>query len=79
MTAAMDWRTMASCREVTVSFFPGSSRDERQQAREAMSTCMRCPVRLACLQWAVEHKEYYGIWGGTTEAERRRMIEGAEA
>jgi len=71
----VEWRDMAACREVTLNFYPGSSRVERKEARDAMRTCMVCPVRLACLQWAVEHKEYYGIWGGTTESERRRMIE----
>lgn len=73
----VDWRTMAACRrDVTLNFFPGSSRGEKQAAREALRRCQTCPVRIACLQWAVEHKEYYGIWGGTSEAERRRMIDG---
>ena len=39
----------------------------RQRAREI---CQGCPFRLPCLNLAVERKEKYGIWGGTTRHER---------
>lgn len=34
---------------------------------------MKCSVRKACLQYAIDHKIYYGVWGGTTVRERRRI------
>jgi WhiB family redox-sensing transcriptional regulator len=39
----------------------------------AKSLCQTCPYRVACLLYAVENREI-GIWGGTTEGERRRLI-----
>ncbi len=40
---------------------------------EAKAICEACPVRSACLDWALESGETFGIWGGKTPAERRRM------
>lgn len=37
--------------------------------------CMRCPVAGACLEYAQENHEYYGIWGGLSARERRRLRE----
>lgn len=34
--------------------------------------CMRCPVREACLEWAITREEF-GVWGGTTARERAAM------
>ena len=38
----------------------------------AKAICRVCPVRLKCLEWAIEHHEF-GIWGGTSERERRAI------
>lgn len=43
-------------------------------AREALDTCDRCPVRQDCLEWALENRERYGIWGGLSERARRRLL-----
>ncbi|GAA2653452.1 WhiB family transcriptional regulator [Nonomuraea recticatena] len=40
---------------------------------EAMRICRACPVRTECLIHCLLHGETYGIWGGTTEAERRKI------
>ena len=40
--------------------------------RDAKQVCARCEVREQCLQWAIEHDERFGIWGGLSERERRR-------
>ena len=40
--------------------------------------CRQCPVRQACLAFALENGEHYGIWGATTERERRRYRMGRE-
>ena len=36
--------------------------------------CFSCPVRKNCLQWALEHREIWGIWGGKDEIELRRAL-----
>lgn len=37
------------------------------------SICARCPVRKACLEYALANGERHGIWGGKSERERRRI------
>jgi WhiB family redox-sensing transcriptional regulator len=38
----------------------------------AKSICKSCPHRIECAEWGV-NKERFGIWGGTTESERRAI------
>jgi len=73
------WHLRASCRgpESTL-FFPPSvaeRRDERD-AREAKAKgiCAQCIVQQECLDFALRVHEPHGIWGGLTEAERRRLL-----
>lgn len=49
-----------------------------KSGRFARSLCAKCPVRDLCLQYAVEHHEI-GIWGGTSETERRELRKDAAA
>jgi WhiB family redox-sensing transcriptional regulator len=51
-------------------FFPVSDED----AGQAKAICAQCPVREACLEYALATRERDGVWGGATERERRRMI-----
>lgn len=72
------WRDSAACRGVKKDFYPASGKNNlrvRAVVKVALAICKECPVRLNCLNWAIENKEFYGIWGGTTERERRIMIE----
>ncbi len=65
-----DWTQRAACRGVdTEIFYPASP----EQEAEALGICATCPVRAQCLDFAVRNKETYGIWGGTTPEQRRRM------
>jgi len=41
---------------------------------EALAICSLCVVKSDCLEYAIEHKELYGIWGGKTERQRRAML-----
>lgn len=41
--------------------------------KQAKAVCRGCPVRERCLQYALDGVEKFGIWGGTSERERRRM------
>ncbi|MGW0948483.1 WhiB family transcriptional regulator [Streptomyces sp. NPDC002623] len=55
-------------------FFPmGGKREVREQEEQAKQICGSCPVRAACLSWALENREDEGVWGGTTADERRGM------
>jgi WhiB family redox-sensing transcriptional regulator len=66
-----DWQLDAVCRTTTLEIFYSS---DAADVREAVGMCRRCPVRRPCLQAAVEREEWFGVWGGTTERERRRLI-----
>ena len=41
---------------------------------DAKNLCYGCPVRSQCLQWALEHRQSWGIWGGKDEVEIRRAL-----
>ncbi|HET6811002.1 MAG TPA: WhiB family transcriptional regulator [Acidimicrobiales bacterium] len=67
----LSWRNRAACRGVDPDiFFPVSD----EEAVQAKIICGECPVREACLEWALATRERDGVWGGATERERRRMI-----
>jgi WhiB family redox-sensing transcriptional regulator len=44
--------------------------------REAKLVCFECPYKLRCLEYALRHPEELGIWGGTTEYDRKKMRSG---
>lgn len=44
---------------------------------DAKTVCRRCPHRRPCLRWALETRQGFGIWGGTTPTERARMLKEA--
>jgi WhiB family redox-sensing transcriptional regulator len=70
-----DWRLSAACQELDPDlFFPiGSAGPAVTQIAEAKRVCLTCPVRTPCLDWAMRHYQDFGIWGGTTEAERQAL------
>ncbi|MDX3308832.1 WhiB family transcriptional regulator [Streptomyces sp. NPDC054884] len=70
-----DWRQHAACRrEDPDLFFPiGTSGPALMQEEQAKTVCRRCPVREACLEWAMETDQTLGVWGGTSETERRAL------
>ena len=41
--------------------------------REAKKVCLSCDVRVECLEYALGQDERFGIWGGLSERERRRL------
>jgi WhiB family redox-sensing transcriptional regulator len=71
----MDWRHRALCRDEDPElFFPiGTTGPAAQQVDEAKAVCRRCDVRTECLQWALETGQDAGVWGGTSEEERRAL------
>jgi WhiB family redox-sensing transcriptional regulator len=76
MTARRDlipaWMDHAECSGVDPDlFFPG--RGDDVTLRKAKAVCSRCPVKDECLDHALAHGEKWGVWGGTSERERRQL------
>ncbi len=64
------WRSQAACRGLdTTLFFPGQG----EPVAEAQAVCFACPVEVECASYALDSSQRFGIWGGTTERERRRI------
>lgn len=70
-----DWQHSAACRDEDPElFFPVSDLGPgARQAEQAKAVCAGCPVRAECLEYALENGLDYGIFGGLTEQERRRV------
>jgi WhiB family transcriptional regulator, redox-sensing transcriptional regulator len=67
----LSWRQSAACRGVDPEiFYPASD----EEAAVAKAVCASCPVRQACLEFALASRERDGVWGGATEKDRRRML-----
>lgn len=68
-----DWRGAGACAQADPDlFFPISSTGRAvQQIAKAKTICAGCPVRQACLEFALEHDLAHGIWGGTTPEDRQ--------
>jgi WhiB family transcriptional regulator, redox-sensing transcriptional regulator len=65
------WQDQAACRDADPELFFSTDDGSR---REALTLCAPCPVRTECLEHALAHREAYGIWGGTDEQERKRLV-----
>ena len=67
---ALAWQTDALCAQTDPeAFFP----EKGGSTREAKRICESCEVRSECLDYALENDERFGIWGGLSERERRRL------
>jgi len=67
-----EWRDDAACSgSDNDAFFPIGEDDE--SAADAKAVCAACPVREACLQYALSTNQTEGVWGGMTGPERRRL------
>ena len=67
---ALGWQERALCAQTDPeAFFP----EKGGSTREAKKVCVGCDVRSECLEYALEHDERFGIWGGLSERERRKL------
>ena len=65
-----DWQERALCAQTDPeAFFP----EKGGSTREAKRICLGCDVRSECLEYALAHDERFGIWGGLSERERRKL------
>jgi WhiB family transcriptional regulator, redox-sensing transcriptional regulator len=66
----LSWQDRALCAQTDPeAFFP----EKGGSTREAKKVCLTCEVRSECLEYALQHDERFGIWGGMSERERRRL------
>ncbi|WP_371612909.1 WhiB family transcriptional regulator [Streptomyces clavifer] len=74
---ASPWQRHALCADPVFDpedWFPiGEGATAQQQTEDAKAVCRACPVMETCLQWAMEHGQDTGVWGGLSEKERRSM------
>ncbi len=67
---ALAWQEEALCAQTDPeAFFP----EKGGSTREAKRICVGCEVKGDCLTYALLHDERFGIWGGLSERERRRL------
>jgi WhiB family redox-sensing transcriptional regulator len=67
---AQSWQEQALCAETDPeAFFP----EKGGSTREAKKICTGCEVKAQCLEYALSNDERFGIWGGLSERERRRL------
>ncbi|GAB2561913.1 hypothetical protein GCM10027033_18450 [Leucobacter ruminantium] len=67
---ALSWQADALCAQTDPeAFFP----EKGGSTREAKRICESCEVRSECLDYALENDERFGIWGGLSERERRKL------
>ncbi|MFJ3906115.1 WhiB family transcriptional regulator [Streptomyces sp. NPDC090025] len=70
-----DWVREAACRATDAEnlFVEGAAQ------HQAKAVCGGCAVRTECLAHALDHRIEHGVWGGTTERERRKLLRGRPA
>jgi len=67
----LSWQDQALCAQSDAeTFFP----EKGGSTREAKRICANCEVKQDCLEYAIAQGERFGIWGGLSERERRRML-----
>lgn len=72
-SAMTNWRLRSACQEAPMAdliFFPPNGRS----INEALSYCNRCEVRETCLEEALDNDIDFGIWGGLSAKDRRKIL-----
>ncbi|MFC5930729.1 WhiB family transcriptional regulator [Cryobacterium melibiosiphilum] len=70
LDATLAWQTDSLCAQTDPeAFFP----EKGGSTRDAKKICTSCEVRAQCLDYALANDERFGIWGGLSERERRKL------
>ena len=71
----MDWIHRARCKDEDPElFFPvGTTGPAIEQIEQAKAVCRECPSQAPCLEFALITNQDSGVWGGTSEEERRKL------
>jgi len=68
---AVDWMALGKCSELDPAiFFP----HDGVGVEAAKRICMECPVKAECLEYALANRIAHGVWGGTSERQRQRIL-----
>lgn len=71
-----DWMDQASCQYVDPElFYQDDGQLSQRKAEAAVKVCRHCPVIKECLQWAFRVDDQFGVLGGMTPRDRRRLKE----
>ena len=66
-----EWMGQGRCRDLDPAvFFPSDGIG----VQAAQRICSECPVKGPCLEYALDNRVDHGVWGGTSERERRRIL-----
>jgi len=66
-----EWMAQGRCRDMDPAvFFPSDGIG----VQNAQRICSECPVKVPCLEYALVNHVDHGVWGGTSERERRRIL-----
>ena len=70
-----DWRSLAACQDTDPDlFFPvGTTGPAIEQIEQAKAVCETCDAKAPCLEFAMSTNQDSGVWGGTSEEERRKL------
>lgn len=66
----VDWMASAQCRDLGPQVMHPT---DGHGVIDAKRVCAACPVKEPCLEYALATRQEYGVWGGTSERQRRRM------
>jgi WhiB family transcriptional regulator, redox-sensing transcriptional regulator len=70
-TMELDWTALGKCKDMDPAiFFPSDG----MGVQAAQRICADCPVKVTCLEYALADRVDHGVWGGTSERERRRIL-----
>ena len=68
----LDWKQRGNCVKSNVDFYP----DGTAGVNRAKKVCQDCPVKKKCLDYALKSTHQFGVWGGMSERERKRLRNG---
>lgn len=76
----LDWQSRAACQGMSTALFFCDHTEDRdcdsthvEHKLAGIAVCMGCPVRTECLDFAMRNTIRFGIWGGTTAQDRKRL------
>ena len=69
-----EWIADAPCSQADPELFFPDAHESRANVALAKRVCAACPVRQECLEWALDRGEKFGIYGGLTSTQRRKVL-----
>jgi len=76
-----EWMKEAACTDPSIDpdwFFPDTEHNIDLPTQIALKMCKECPVRINCLQYAIDHWPMYGIWGGLRTKQISNIVKSME-